>query len=391
MFDKNERPVVLHQGVYKKQASVGDAVFIITGMTIGAGVLGLPYVVAQSGLKIGLLLILLWGAAMLFLNLMIGEIAVRTRAALQLPGFAGKYLGKWAKVVLSFTIVLSSLGVLLAYVVGEGQSLSALFGGSPLVWSLGFWFLGSVMIWRGLDTVKTLEKFMSLAVMGIIFFLSLYLLPEIKQTNWQYLDWGRFFLPYGVILFALHASPAVVEAHALMPGSERHYRKAVIIGTLIPTALYMLFALAVAGSQGLNSTELATVGLGASYGGWVMILGNLFAILAMGTAFMGMGVALKQIFMWDYKVKPFWAGTITTVVPLALLLFGVQSFFVILDLVGGLFVGIEAIMMVLIYWRARQVGDLAARRYKLNHFWLLAVPVLLVFTIATVYSIIKLF
>jgi hypothetical protein len=122
-----------------------------------------------------------------------------------------------------------------------------------------------------------------------------------------------------------------------------------------------------------------------------MILGNLFAVLAMGTAFMGMGIALKQIFMWDYKVKPIWAGTITTVVPVVLLLIGVQSFFVILDLVGGLFVGIEAIMMVLIYWRARQVGDIKASRYKLNHFWLLAGIVLLVFTIATVYSIIKLF
>jgi len=118
----NERPNVLHHGVFKPVATVTEAVFMITGMTIGAGVLGIPYVVAQVGLKAGLLYIFGLGIVMLFLNLMIGEIAVRTRENLQLPGYAGKYLGTWAKFLLTFTVVLSSTGALLAYVVGEGRT-----------------------------------------------------------------------------------------------------------------------------------------------------------------------------------------------------------------------------------------------------------------------------
>src|SRR3989339_1430069 len=100
-----EKQLALHQGVYKPIASVADAIFMITGMTIGAGILGIPYVVAQVGLKIGLLYILVLGAVMLALNLMLGDIAVRTKEKLQICGLAGKYLGNWAKQLLNVIII----------------------------------------------------------------------------------------------------------------------------------------------------------------------------------------------------------------------------------------------------------------------------------------------
>ena len=78
-----EQPVVLHQGVFKPTAKTSEAVFMITGMTIGAGVLGIPYVVAQVGLLPGLGFILFLGLVMLALNLLIGEITVRTGESLR--------------------------------------------------------------------------------------------------------------------------------------------------------------------------------------------------------------------------------------------------------------------------------------------------------------------
>jgi len=386
-----DRPVVLHQGVYKKISSVPEAIFMITGMTIGAGVLGLPYVVAQVGIKIGLVYIFVLGMVMLFLNLIVGDIAVRTGEQLQLPGFAGKYLGKWAKGLLSTTTVLSAYGVLLAYVVGEGITLSALFGGEPMYWSLGFWFIGSIFIWRGLQTVKVVEKFFSFLVMAIITVLSFYLLPKFQITNWAWMDYGKIFLPYGVILFALHATPAVVEAHALLPGSQKHYHWAVVIGTLLPMVLYMLFAAAVVGVSGLSTTEVATIGLGIKFGGWVSVAGNLFAALAMATGFMGMGMALKQTWMWDQKVRTSVANLFTISVPAILFVLGLTNFVAILDVVGGLFIGIEAVLMVLVCVKARRKCDIDGSRFGIKYFWPLAVPVLIVFSIASVVSVIKMF
>src|SRR3989338_6917087 len=286
--------IILHQGVYKPSASVADAIFMITGMTIGAGVLGIPYVVAQVGLQTGIIYILALGLVMLALNLMLGEIAVRTNQSLQIPGLVGKYLGKWAKLFLNIIIVFASYGALLAYIICEGHSLSALFGGNPVMWSMVFWSLASVIVWRGLQTIKIVEKVLSIIVISIICGLSFYLLKDFKLANWVYYDLSKIFLPYGVILFALNGTAAVIEAHALLPRSQRHFRKALIIGSLIPIAVYILFALAVAGATGLQTSEVATIGLGAKFGKGVLVLGNIFAVLAMSTGFIGSGIALKQ-------------------------------------------------------------------------------------------------
>ncbi len=391
MNNIKNRPVVLHQGVYKRTASTSEAVFMITGMTIGAGVLGLPYVIARSGLAIGLIMILVWGLVMLLLNLMLGEIAVRTRNNFQLPGFAGKYLGPWAKGILSIIIIFSGFGALLAYVIGEGQVLSEIFGGMPAWWSVFFWTIGSIIIWFGLQTAKLFERILSLSVIILIAGLSLFLLPKINPVNLAYTDLTNFFLPFGVILFALHASPSIAEAHALLPGSEKRFRKAIIIGTLIPVAVYLLFCLAVVGYFGLNTSEVATVGLGHAFGPGVVILANVFASFAMATCFMGLGIALKQSFVWDHKISPHLAEFTVVVVPILLFLFGFRSFVKVIDLVGGLFIGLESLMIVLICYKARKAGDLTADRYGLKNFWLIAVPVIAFFLTATIYSVIRFF
>src|SRR3989339_424877 len=163
-----EKPIILHQGVYKPQASVAEAVFMITGMTIGAGILGIPYVVAKVGLWTGITYIAVLGVIMLYLNLMTGEVAVRTKQSFQLPGLAGHYLGNWARYFLSVVMVLGGTGALLAYTVGEGQILSALFGGEPLMWGTIFWAFGSVVVWRGLTALKNVDRILSLVVIAMI-------------------------------------------------------------------------------------------------------------------------------------------------------------------------------------------------------------------------------
>jgi tyrosine-specific transport protein len=381
--------IVLHQGVYKKTASLGEAVFLITGMTIGAGILGLPYVVSRVGVIIGVLMIVVLGLVMMLLNLMVGEIAVRTRQDFQLAGFAGKYLGKGVKNFMSLMLIFGFFGTLLAYVVGEGRALSAIFGGDPIYWSVFFWSIGSIFIWRGLQTIKKLEMILSMVVIAIITGLSIFIFGKFNVSNFFYTDLTKIFLPYGVIMFALSGSAAVAEAHAILPNDPKKYRKAVILGSAIPIFVYVLFALSVAAFSGLNTTEVATVGLGNSLGGWAVIAGNVFAILAMGTGFMGFGVALKQIFVWDYKVNKNLAEFTVIAVPIILFLFGIRSFVAVLDIVGGLFIGLEAIVLVAVAYMARKKGDIPTQSFGLKNFWLMAIPILFFFSLASVYTVMK--
>lgn len=386
---REDQKIILHQGVYKPTASVADAIFMITGMTIGAGILGIPYVVAQVGLQIGLAYILVLGAIMLALNLILGEIAIRANEPLQIAGLAGKYLGNWARYFLNILIIFGSGGALLAYIIGEGHALSALFGGNPAVWSVVFWSLASIIVWRGLQTVKSVEKIFSFLVIAIISGLSFYLFKDFQAENFFYADISKIFLPYGVILFALNGTPAIIEAHALLPRSQKHFRKALIIGTLIPIAVYALFALAVVGASGLSVAEVATVGLGAKFGQGIFILGNIFAVLAMSTGFVGSGIALKQTLVWDNKMNKILAEFLVISVPIFLFLAGIRQFIAVLGVVGGVVIGAEAIILIFTAWQARRKNEVDASRYGLHHFWLLAIPVFLFFIVVTVANLVK--
>jgi tyrosine-specific transport protein len=382
-----KQSLIFHKGVYRKTATTLEAVFLITGITIGAGILGLPYAVAQAGLGIGVVSIIVVGVVLLLLNLMIGEIASRTKEPLQLPGLAKKYVGAWAGYVLSTIVIFSTYGILLAYMVGQGQSLQSLFGGNEFWWGIGFWVVMSVVVWRGLSMAKEVQKILSVIVLLLLLGICSYLLPHVQFVQVAYNDFSKVFLPYGVILFALYGVPAIAEAHALLPDRPLQFRRALVIGTLIPIFVALLFVIAVVGVEGKNTLEVATLGLGRKFGPILLLLGNLVAVFAMGTGFVGIGIALKQTFVWDDKIKPTLATILVISVPLILYGFGLRNFVSILDVVGGVFLGIQTIIMVLVYWQAKQKGVLRPSPYNLHHVWLFIIPVLVVFILMTWYKL----
>ena len=287
----------------KKSGTTAEAVFLITGLTIGAGILGLPYVIAQVGIIPGVIFLLLLGGVMLLLNLLITEIALVVGSDCQLGGLAARYLSRPVAQFFNVTIVVRDCGVLLAYLVGEGVALHALFGGHADLWTILFWLVMSFFVAAGLERLKTVEKIISIAVISLLVGISLVVFGRFQLANVAVVNLHNWLLPYGVILFALHASPAILEAHALIPNNPKRLRKAVILGTLIPMLVYIVFSVAVVGALGTNTTELASVGLGVAYGHVMSVVINVLAILAMSTGFMGLATAFKQTLVWDEQVR----------------------------------------------------------------------------------------
>src|SRR3989339_612129 len=86
------------------------AVAILIGMIIGAGIFGIPYVVAQAGFAVGLFYLVLLGGAVMLLHLFYGEIVLRTKQEHRLIGYAAKYLGKEAKKIATLTVLFEYYG-----------------------------------------------------------------------------------------------------------------------------------------------------------------------------------------------------------------------------------------------------------------------------------------
>jgi len=327
---------------------------------------------------------------MIGLNLLIGEIAVRTKGNLQLAGLARKYLGRSGGVLMAIVKYVSSAGVLVIYIIGVGESMHVLFGSSSFQWSLIFLLVAGVFIYTGVGAIKVVDFFLSLIILAIILIIASFSFQHVELINWQYHNLSHLLFPYGIILFAFHGGPAVIEAHSILSKNNVSFKIAIVIAGIICILAYAIFSIMVLGVTGSFTTEIATIGLGQKIGSIMLWLGNIFAVLAMSTCFLTTGLSMRDSLAWDYNFKYKTASLPIILVPLIIFLLGLRQFIDAINIVGGVFVSFEMLLIILIYWQAKNKGDLNPGKYKLHHSWLLVVLLLASLMVGTVYSILNL-
>lgn len=367
------------------------AIATLTGTIIGAGILGMPYVFAKAGFITGLVNLVVLGTGVLFLYLFLGEVVLRTRGNHQLTGYARIYLGKWGERLMIFAMIFGIYGSLLAYIIGEGESIAAMFSSSNhAVFSLVFFAVMAVLIYRGLKTIENSELVLASIVLLIIILISACAMPKISAANLSVLDFKSIFVPYGVILFALAGSIAVPEMKEELTHNRKLIKKAIIIGTIVPILAYLFFGFVIVGASGIETTEIATVGLAQIIGQKMFVLGNLFAVLAMATTFLTLGLGLKEMYHYDYHLSRKVSFLLTMIPPIALFFLLKKSFVGILGFTGGVGMGVEGILIVLMYRQAKKIG---ARKpeYKLKRNAVIEYALILIFVAGIAYTLLDFF
>jgi len=341
-----------------------EAIATLVGTVIGAGVLGIPYVVASAGFLTGLLDILVLGVVVMVLYLFYGEVVLRTKGVHQLTGYAEKYLGKIGKLGAVVSMTLGVYGALIAYVIGVGASLSALFGGPSFVFSILFIVVGSVVVYTGLKAIKSSELVLSIIIIGTVLLISFLAFGKVESGNVAAFDLKYVFLPYGVILFAYLGTAAIPEMREELAGNEKMLKRAIIIGMAIPILLYALFSFIVVGVVGLQgfgglaeNERIATIALGSFVGNHLAVLGNVFAVAAMIASFLALGLALMEMFMYDYKYSKHKAFFLTMAVPVVVGLADLTDFIQIIGISGVITGCLNGCIIVLMLWSAKQKGN----------------------------------
>ncbi|MBL7054751.1 amino acid permease [Candidatus Woesearchaeota archaeon] len=372
------------------------AIATLTGFIIGAGVLGIPYVMAKAGFLTGLIDLILIGIAILFLNLYTGEIALRTKGSHQLTGYANKYYGKEGKYLMAIFITIGLYGALSAYIVKGGQFLSALLtptlGGTPLAYSIIFFTVFSILVFIGLRVIEKSELLMCVFFILIIFAILIFALPNINQQNLASFELKNIFIPYGVILFAFFGVAAIPEIREELKNNEKVMKKAIIIGSTIPIIIYIVFALVVVGASS-TVTDGAILGLSEVLGYKMLLLGVVFGILTIATSFIGVALALKETYMFDFRLKPFTSSIIACFIPLIMALIIITSdiknaFFKVLDITGTFGGSLAAIFIVLIYFKAKKYGN-RKPEYTIKHNFL-GFILILMFILGLLYKVLEL-
>jgi len=339
------------------------ALSVLIGTIVGAGVFGIPYVIAKSGIVPGFFYFFILGGAVLLIHLFFGEIVLRTKGKQRLIGYSQKYLGKWGKLLITIAVILGVTGALLAYLILAGDFLEILF--SPYTnltsfnFSLIFGVILSYFIFRGIKLIAPTELFTNLLFFLVIFIIFSLCLPKINFSNLPLFNLPNIFLPYGIILFSLIGWSAIPEIVEILKTAEekKSLKKIIILGTIIVIVFYILFTAGIIGITGGKTSTDALSGLIPLLGGKIIFLGALAGLITLADSFLILGLYLRNTFIYDLKISKNSAFLIACGLPIILFLIGFRSFIGTIGFVGTVLGVIEGIIIVLIFKKAKTMSD----------------------------------
>jgi tyrosine-specific transport protein len=355
---------------------------IISGTIIGAGLFALPYLTLKVGFWVILGYFLVLGPISVLIHSFFGELALKTKDFIRLPGFAQQYLGQWGYRLALVSGILGLFGASLVYLIIGGRFLTVIagpvLGGGEVFYTFIYFLVGAILVYFGIKAINKVQ-FWGL----ILFFL---VLLGITVKGWSFfnlenlsineIDKSYLFMPYGVILFSLWGLSLVPEAEEFL-GEKRHLLTKIIPwAVVIPIIVYLFFIVLVLGITGKETTSSALDGLDNFFGNGITGLILFFGILTTFTSFIALNLTLKKILWYDLKINEKVSWMVTCFLPFSLFLFGFNDFIKIMALLGGIMLAVDGVLVSLMYNKIKP-----SRKF-------IVYPVILTLIIGLVYEII---
>lgn len=354
---------------FKEDKNFLYATAALVGTMVGVGVFGIPFSFAKAGFGVGFLFLLLTGFLTLMVDIMFGEVVLRTKGRHQMVGYVRLYLGSVWKKIMFFAVVLGIYAAMLAYIIISGDFLSNIlspfFYLSNAVYSYFFAVILSFSLLFGLKRISPAELILTALFISVIFIIFVFGSFKINFDNLKTFNPEFWFLPYGILLFAFAGITAIPIQKEILSGSEHKLRKSILWAVLTVGILYSIFAFSVVGVSGDITSPDAITGLFDFLGSKIVVLGSVFGVLAVGTSFLMLGTALDEVFRWDYGFKKGWSWLLTVLPPFVLFVIGLRTFIDVISLAGSLSVGLMLLILVFVYMAAKSKGD-RTPEYNLN-------------------------
>lgn len=367
-------------------SKVFAATATLIGTVIGAGILGIPYVIMRAGFFVGLLSILVVLAIVILIELYISEVGLRTRSTHQLPGYAEIYLGKKGKLIMLLVFGFSIYSGLVAYIIGESQSISQLiFGSTAYAFQIGliFWLVMSFLSYFGLKALRDGEEIGVMFIFVMIVAIAVLFWNKVDVVNLTYNNYALFYVPFGVIFFAFMGFSTMPEIEKMLQMEKHKAKKVIISAYIIVAIIYIAFAIFVVGSQGTQTPEVATLALGKPF----VFLG----IFTMFTSYLALNTALIDTLQFDYKKKKVSAWIYSAIVPILIYLilhyFNADSFINVLGVGGVISGGLMVTMILLMVYKAKKKGN-RAPEYSIPFSKIIAGLIILLLAAAIVLQLI---
>ncbi len=366
--------------VLRDGLNILSSALLITGVTIGIGIFGLPIKLGLAGIIPSFTAMLLTWAVMYMTGWIIVKRMLEVRdKTIDLPGLFHSVLGTYGKVLTIAGYLILLYGCMVAHLAAGASVLSRLID-SRL--TEGQWIVLSFTVATGLsllniNLIRKANAFlltsMAVAFLGLIYLSS----SNIDVARYQYMDWHFLPATIPVVATALTYHPIIPSICRGLNFNCSAIKIALLIGTLIPLCTNTIWSLTVIGALPLagegqatilfafNNDEPATVPLAQAYANSpIEKVSMVFSILALTVSYVLQGKAMlgffEDILSFSPKLNARAIGPILTFVPPFLIVMIYPNLFLkALDLVGGvsimLLFGILPALTALkdsnIYWR----------------------------------------
>lgn len=335
------------------------ATAVLIGTMVGVGIYGIPFAFAKAGFLVGMLWLVGLAGILCLFNLMFAELTLSTQGTHQVVGYANIWLGAWGRRLMTAVNMIGLYGSLLAFIIVAGEFLhnvlSQFLTVDPQMYSLLFAVVWSLLWMVRPRTIASIEIVLIGFYASIIVIVAAIGLPHIQPTNLTGWTPEFWYLPYGIVFFALAGLSAIPIQRTLLAGRERLMRPAIITAMMFVVVLYALFAVVVVGVSGDVTSPEALAGLYGILGTPVIMLASLLGILTVSSSFVMLGTALYESFHIDYRLRPSVSWLLALLPPVLIFLSGLRNFIDVIGLVGAVAVGTQAVLLLAAYLRARRM------------------------------------
>jgi tyrosine-specific transport protein len=361
------------------------SILLIAGCSIGAGMLGIPVVTGAAGFIPSALLFFLAWAFMALSGLVLGELVLSYRETnVNLLTMAKDCLGETGRLVTSLLFVSLFYALMIAYILAAGMLISHFVPISASFASIltvsGIYFA----IAKGLKLVDAFNRKLMTGLAVSYIFLVICGIPQVSSERLMRYDFTAIWLALPILVVSFGYHNLVPSLASYVGRSRKILAKSIVIGSLIPLAIYLLWEFVILGivpfdslaswKMAQNGGEMITEVLCQSAPqSNIAITSEGFAFFALATSFLPVAFSffdfLRDGFRFK-KVKESYLALLVLLPPLVVALIDPTLFLEALDFAGGfcavILFGILPSLMV--YKRKKLIGS--------EHFTVAKTPVL---------------
>ncbi len=294
---------------------IGGAL-LIAGTTIGVGMLGLPVATGPGGFFPSMVIYLICWAFMLCTGLLLVEVCSWMPNDSNLISMASRLLGKPGKIICWLVYLFLFETVMIAHMAGGGGIMNEIFSShlAPAASMILYVLLFSPVVYLGTQMVDRLNIVM---FSGVILSYLLFVFISYKSVNLHFLsyrDWSKAAYAFPILFTAFTYQVIIPTLMTYMDRDVKRVRKAVILGTSIPLAVYLIWqvlilgivpvdgpnGLAEAASKGQNAVQPLKHFIESKF---ITGVGRAFAFFAMTTSYIALSLAFLDFLADGLRVK----------------------------------------------------------------------------------------